>query len=511
MTVAARALSRRRLLVLFGGLAASSALVAACGPTAAPTEAPKAAAPAPTAAPKPTEAPKPAAEATKPAAAVATPAAAATKPAEATKPAAAAEATKPAASPTVAAAAPAKAAPEVELTLGLVGEWDLVGWKALLDELWYKEHPNVKIKIDLGPPTSWAQNLQTKFQAGTGPDVFFLWGNVNKDWWDSGLKFSMDVTDDMRTDPTGWGVRKDVQESMRGKDNKDFQIALRAETIGIWYNKNLFDKQGISPPQQIPNIQRVEWPTFLEWCNKLKSAGLTALATGGAVKAWLQPTIFEYELTFPIWNELYTGKMKYAGAPGVKEGWQMWKDFYAGGFLPQGYFGFGLEEPRALWAQQKAGMLLDGHWQWRDFAKRSKESGFEYGVMPLPSASKDAPFPYNVMALDAFAAWKDSKYKDESRAFLKFLASPPTQTWMVDAWRNISVVPGLKYKEPETNMFAQTLEKNVNNQSLGSAYGQEVGNAFDAQVEPVATGKKSIDDAIGEIQKKIDEVKAKKA
>src|SRR5690606_22208805 len=118
-----------------------------------------------------------------------------------------------------------KAEAAVELTLGLVGEWDLEGWNALFSELWSKEHPNVSIKIDLGPPASWAQNLQTKFQAGTGPDVFFLWGPVNKDWWDNGLKFSMEITDDMRADPQGWGVREDVQEMMRGKDGADFQIA----------------------------------------------------------------------------------------------------------------------------------------------------------------------------------------------------------------------------------------------------------------------------------------------
>jgi hypothetical protein len=53
-------------------------------------------------------------------------------------------------------------------------------------------------------------------------------------------------------------------------------------------------------------------------------------------------------------------------------------------------------------------------------------------------------------------------------------------------------------------MFAKTLESNLLFKSLASAYGNEVGTTFDAQFEPLANGSITIDQALTEIQDKID-------
>ena len=419
-----------------------------------------------------------------------------------------AAATAAAAAPTVAPAATAAASTQgaVTLTLGLVNEWDMEGWKLLLNDLWSKQHPNIQIKYYLGPPQTWAQTLQTQFAGGEGPDVFFLWGPTNQEWWNSGLKYSMVITDDLNQDPKAWGIRDDVRKSLQGKDGKDFQIALRLETIGIWFNKEIFQKVGINPPGQTPAIQRVPWSDFLIWCKSLKGAGYTPLSSSGAVNSWMQPGLFESELTFAKWQDLYiTGKAKYADQPEVKQGWQMWKDFYNLKYLPDGYFGMGLDQDRALWMQQKAAMLIDGHWQWREFQTQTQKSGFTYGILPLPSVTADAPFPYDTPALDCFAASASTKLKDDALTFLKFLATPDTQVWMTDNWHNISVAPGVTYKDPETGTFAQMLAKNLLFNSLGSIYGAKVDTIYGQQIEPVATGKKSVQDAINAIQKAIDE------
>jgi ABC-type glycerol-3-phosphate transport system substrate-binding protein len=169
-----------------------------------------------------------------------------------------------------------------------------------------------------------------------------------------------------------------------------------------------------------------------------------------------------------------------------------------------------VDDQRALWVQQKAAMTFDGHWQWRDFGQKTKDSGFTYGILPLPSVSKDAPFPLASPALDSFAASATTKQKDQALTFLKFLAAPPTQTWMTENWRNISVSPGVSYKEPETGMFAQMLDKNLLFKSLSSTYGAEVQTTWDAQIEPLSNGKITVDQALAEVQKKIDAAIAKK-
>jgi raffinose/stachyose/melibiose transport system substrate-binding protein len=375
-----------------------------------------------------------------------------------------------------------------------------------------KQNPQIKIKYFLQPPATWAQTLQTQFAAGAGPDVFFIWGNTNQDWWNNNLKFSLDITDEINKDPKGWGVRDEIRKSLRGNDGeRDFQIALRLETVGVWYNKNLFQKFGITPPEQTPKIQRVEWEDFLKWCKTLKDNGVIPLSVT-AFRQFIHPSMMEHQRTFPKWDALYDANstLRYADQPEVKEAWQAWVDFYKLGYLPDGMFGLGVNEQRALWVQQKAAMTIDGHWMWRDFGQKTKEAGFTYGILPLPSVTKSAPFPFSIVALDSFAANRATKFKDESVTFLKFLAAPPTQEWMTEHWRNISVSPGVTYKEPETALFAQMLEKNLLFKSLGLAYGNEVQTTWDAQIEPVSTGKITVDQALANVQKKIDEAKAKK-
>jgi raffinose/stachyose/melibiose transport system substrate-binding protein len=393
-----------------------------------------------------------------------------------------------------------------ELTLGLVSEWDMVGWDKLLNEVWYQQHPDIKIKYFLQPPQTWQQTLQTQFQGGAGPDVFIIWGNVNQDWWNNGLKFSMDIGDALSSDPTGWGVRDDIRKSLQGKDGSDFQIAMRLETEGLWYNKNIFDSLGITPPDQSGDLQRIPWSTFIQWCDKSKAAGFIPVALSPGWRGFIHPTIMEYERTFPKWDALYSSdsKLRFADQPEVRAGYQNWLDFYNGGYLPDGFFGLSVEQQRALWVQQKAVMTFDGHWEWRDFGQKTQQAGFTYGVAPSPSIDSSSPFPYASPALDSFAINRATKLPDQSLTFLKFLASPPTQAWMTDNWRNISISPGVTYNEPETAMFAKTLATNLLFKSLASAFGNEVGTTVDAQYEPLSNGSITIDDALNEIQAKID-------
>ncbi len=394
----------------------------------------------------------------------------------------------------------------VELTLGLVSEWDMVGWDNLLNQVWYQQHPEIKIKYFLQPPATWLQTLQTQFDGGAGPDVFFIWGNNNLDWWNNGLKYSMDITDALNSDSQGWGVRDDIRKSLQGNDGHDFQIALRLETVGIWYNKNIFDNLGITPPAQTPNIQQISWDQFIDWCNKTKAAGYVPLSLSPPWRSFMHPVVQEYERTYPKWDALYStnSTLRYADQPEVKAAWQGWLDFYNQGYLPDGFFGLTIDDQRALWVQQKAAMTFDGHWEWRDYGQKTQEAGFTYGVAPLPSLTADAPWPYAPPALDSFAINHATSYPDQSLTFLKFLATPATQAWMTENWRNISISPGVTYTEPETAMFAKTLEKNLLFKSLAIAYGNEVGTTMDAQFEPLSNGSITIDQALAEIQDKID-------
>ena len=224
-------------------------------------------------------------------------------------------------------------------------------------------------------------------------------------------------------------------------------------------------------------------------------------------RQFLHPTILEVERTYPMWDALYDSKsqLRYADQPAVRDSWQAFVDFYDAGYLPDGFFGLTVEQQRALVGPAARGDDL--RWPLDVARLRPEDAGGRVSNTACCRCHRRSPThrgPYAPPALDCFAINRSTKLPDQSLTFLKFLASPPIQAWMTDNWRNISISPGITYTEPETAMFAKTLEKNLLFKSLASAYGNEVGTTFDAQFEPLANGQITIDEALAEIQNKID-------
>ncbi|HZR00998.1 MAG TPA: sugar ABC transporter substrate-binding protein [Chloroflexota bacterium] len=243
--------ARRRFLAAGVGVL-GTALVAACGQSAAPTS-------APAAAPKPTEAPKPAAAATTAPAPAATtaPAAAAT-----TAPAAAATAAPTQAPAQAAAGAPSPTnTPRPSLTVQGKGKTELL-WQMSASDFWIAGTAKVlptlldkseKIgKVTLQPtPDDWQNKLVAAMVAGNAPDVFDMWGDIMPPYVERGqvVDFEPLVKSDMKPEDIKdfyeWQWRDFV---MPWLNNIRFGMPRYVNIMFTWYNKDLFDKAGVKYP-----------------------------------------------------------------------------------------------------------------------------------------------------------------------------------------------------------------------------------------------------------------------
>jgi hypothetical protein len=71
----------------------------------------------------------------------------------------------------------------------------------------------------------------------------------------------MPIADQLNADPRG-GVQRHPH-IVAGHDGSDIQIAMRLETVGIWYNKTFFARWHY-PPSQTPEIQPIPWDQFMD-------------------------------------------------------------------------------------------------------------------------------------------------------------------------------------------------------------------------------------------------------
>ncbi len=131
-------------------------------------------------------------------------------------------------------------------------------------------HPNVTIHITILENEAFKTKLTTSIQSGQVPDLFQSWGGgIMAAQADAG------ALKDITADVASW---KDTINpgalSIYAYKGKQYGIPWDMGMIGVWYNKALFTKAGISGPP-------ATWDDFLADVTKLKGAGIVPLAIAG--------------------------------------------------------------------------------------------------------------------------------------------------------------------------------------------------------------------------------------
>jgi ABC-type sugar transport system, periplasmic component len=143
-------------------------------------------------------------------------------------------------------------------------------------------HPNVKINITILENEAFKTKLATSIQSGQVPDLFQSWGGgIMAAQADAGM------LKDITADIASW---KDTINpgALSIYSYKDVQYGVPWDMgmIGVWYNKALFTKAGISAPP-------ATWDEYLADVSKLKAAGIVPLAIAGKDK-WPSMHLWTY-------------------------------------------------------------------------------------------------------------------------------------------------------------------------------------------------------------------------
>jgi raffinose/stachyose/melibiose transport system substrate-binding protein len=403
-----RQLSRRGLL-LWAGAGASAVLAAACSsaPAATPTTAPAAAKPADKPAAAPTTAP----------------AAAAPAPA-ATKPAAAAEA-KPAEKP--ASAAPAASKPG--------GVTNLVFWyqgtpeqyqegikKVVQDE--FNEINKGKLELKLEFIADLDRVGRTAIAAGSGPDVTMTNGPsvsivfaqadqiIPLDDYSAKFRWKQNMFD--------WAYLSGMYQG------KLISLQQSVETLVLWYNKPLFDKNGWKLPQSRDD--------YFTLGKEMQKASIIPFANPNRW-GWYASIIYNHAGGAEnVYNALL-GKKKWTDTEFV-EAMQLFKEMSDAKLHTDGkQVNTQPADAWSLFRGQKAAMKWEGTWALQSLV--SPPPDFEWEWAPIGGLSKYQPTnvytagsggAYSIVKTgknhDAAAEVLDHLYNDRKRAVRLALAQP---------------------------------------------------------------------------------------
>jgi raffinose/stachyose/melibiose transport system substrate-binding protein len=291
-----------------------------------------------------------------------------------------------------------------------MGSWrtdDVVQMNRLLAE-YKKVAPNVTIKFQPTNPPDYNATLRLQLDSNTGPDLMYARSYAaGEELFKAG--YFADCTDIP-------GLMQNFTASnlapWQMDDGKMFAVPFAAVSHAVYYNKDIFRKEGLAIPQS--------WEDFLAVLRTLKSRGYTPLANGLADEWDILETFFLGMLPNFIGGadqrvRYESGELKLNDASFVAA-YQAMAD--AAPYCPVGFESVTYNDSQVLFASQKAVMFVDGSWT----AEVYKDAAFDWGLfaIPAPRGKKTAICFHPDMAITMNRA---TTHPDEARAFLAWLCT----------------------------------------------------------------------------------------
>ncbi|GHU61265.1 sugar ABC transporter substrate-binding protein [Spirochaetia bacterium] len=296
---------------------------------------------------------------------------------------------------------------KVVLTMGSWRADDVAQMNNLLAE-YKKLKPNVEIQFRPTNPPDYNATLRLQLDGGTGPDLIYARSYApGQELFRAG--YFADCTDIP-------GVLANFTDSNKAPwqmpDGKMFAVPFAAVSHAVYYNKTIFQKEGLGIPST--------WEDFLGLCNTLSAKGYTPLANGVA-EEWDILEVF-YLGMLPNFiggaaeRVQYESGAKKLNDPGFTAAFQAMADVAK--YLPKGYESVTYNDSQALFNTQQAAMFMDGSWT----AGVYSDAPFEWGLfaMPAPRGRATLITFHPDMAITYNAK---TKYPAECRDFLAWLSS----------------------------------------------------------------------------------------
>jgi raffinose/stachyose/melibiose transport system substrate-binding protein len=221
-------------------------------------------------------------------------------------------------------------------------------------------NPNSKIKVTTFQNDAYKAKIKTALGAGQAPTI--IWG-----WGGGGLKSYVEA--DQVEDLTSWfeqnsDVKNRLFPSSFGAATVNGKIyAMPSETVQpivLYYNKKVFDRVGVQPPQTYGDI--------LDLVPKFNAANIAPFALGGQSR-WTNMMWLEFFLMRLGGSDLFNRVMTEKGAwsdPDAMKGLQMTQDLVKANGFVKGFSSITADSnaDQALLYTGKAAMMLHGSWSY---------------------------------------------------------------------------------------------------------------------------------------------------
>ncbi len=270
-------------------------------------------------------------------------------------------------------------------------------------------------------------------------------------------------------------------------DGRLYGIPKYTDTIGVFYNKDLFAKAGITEPP-------TTWAQFAEYAEKLTDPANNVYGATFSARAGEEGT-FQF---LPI-IQMSGGSYNQVNTEGAIEVLELWKTMIDNGWASRDVLSLGQWDSTGTFNSGNAAMAVSGPWE---IDRMVEDAKFDWGVALLPTITEGGErssalggFDWGIMAT--------TKHPDEAFRALEFFASKDDT--MFEAFGNLPArsditlpVTGVEKKDAALKVFQEQLQYA---QPRGPhPEWQKISKAIYDAMQAALTGQMSAKDALDQAQ-----------
>lgn len=276
------------------------------------------------------------------------------------------------------------------------------------------EHPNIKVKLEtVGGGADYGAALKAKFASGEEPDIFNNGGFKELELWKEHLA-------DLSNEPWAEHVLPIGKVPTTDEEGKLYGMPVNLEGYGFIYNKDLFEKAGITEaPKTISELKAA--------AQKLQDNDITPFSAGYA-EWWV---IGQHLLNIPFAQqedpEAFIAGL-YDGSTSIVDN-EKFKEFKE---VLDTEIKYANENPLTtdyntqvtLFASGQTAMLQQGNWTENMIYEINPDMNM--GFLPIPLNDEEASDALPVGVPNNWVLNKDSEHLEEAKTFLNWMVSSET-------------------------------------------------------------------------------------
>jgi raffinose/stachyose/melibiose transport system substrate-binding protein len=298
-----------------------------------------------------------------------------------------------------------------------------------------KTNPDINVKFEAFEAANYNTVLSTALAGGTGPDIVQArsYGTLGVGKPDYLVPLDKTTVPELANFPDS----ALAAETMRA-DGKLYAVPLASQTMLVIYNKELFEKAGVTPP--------ATWDELVTVSKTLKEKGITPFGNGTAT-SWQNETIVGALLASQIGKafeqDVLAGKADFTDPRfvGALTKLNDIKDYFAPNFSGVDY-----AASQQLFAAGRAAMFAGGSFEIANFLRQNPK--LKLGLFASPAAKAGDPRLVALYYDGGYAINAASKNREAALKFLRYLGTPEFGTAFSNDLQNISPIKGVSFENP---------------------------------------------------------------